>query len=91
MKYVDEQGILSDNQFGFHSGSNCEQMLVKFFHLIFKTLDDRKCNLVNGTFLNFSSVFDKVDHNLLLTKLHSMGIRDSLLCKDYIKQYSVIY
>ena len=76
---MDEQGILSDNQFGFRSGRNCEQMLVKFFHLLCKTLDDRKCNLVDGIFLDFSSAFDKVDHNLLLTKLHSMGIRGFLL------------
>ena len=79
MKYVDEQGILSHNQFCFRSGRNFEQMLVKFFHLLCKTLDDRKCNLVDGIFLDFSSAFDKVDYNLLLTKLHSMGIRDFLL------------
>ena len=42
MKYVDEHDILSDNQFGFHNGRNCEQMLEKFFHLVCKTLDDRK-------------------------------------------------
>ena len=59
------EGILSDNQFGFRSGRNCEQMLVKFFHLLCKTLDDRKCNLVDGIFLDFSrTAFDKVDHNL---------------------------
>ena len=38
-----------------------------------------KCNLVDGIFLDFSSAFDKVDHNLLLSKLHSLGIRGSLL------------
>ena len=88
MKYVDEQGILSDNQFGFRSGSNCEQMLVKFFNSLCKTLDDRKCNLVDGIFLNFSSAFDKVDHNLLLTKLHSMGIRGVRLqwIQDFLSQ-----
>ena len=31
------------------------------------------------SFLDFSSAFDKVDHNLLLRKLHSLGFRDSLL------------
>ena len=79
MAYVDEHGILSDNQFGFRSGRNCEQMLVKLFHLLCKSLDDRNCNLVDGIFLDFSSAFDKVDHNILLKKLHSLGIRSSLL------------
>ena len=79
MNYVNENGILSDNQFGFRSGRNCEQMLSKFFHLLSKSLDDRKCWLVDGIFLDFSSAFDKVDHNLLLGKLHSMGIRGQLL------------
>lgn len=79
MNYVEGHDILSDNQFGFRNGRNCEQMLVKLFHLLCKTLDDRKCNLVDGIFLDFSSAFDKVDHNLLLSKLHSMGIRGFLL------------
>ena len=79
IKYADEYDILSDNQFGFRNGRNCEQMLVKFFHHVCKSLDDRKCNLVDGIFLDFSSAFDKVDHNLLLSKLHSLGIRGSLL------------
>ena len=30
-------------------------------------------------FLDFSSAFDKVDHNLLLSKLQSLGFRGSLL------------
>ena len=88
MKYVNEHGILSDNQFGFQSGRNCKQMLIKFFHLICKTSDDRVCNLVDGIFLDFSSAFDKVDHNLLLTKLHSIGIRGFLLqwIQDFLSQ-----
>ena len=32
IKYADEHDILSDNQFGFRNGRNCEQMLVNFFH-----------------------------------------------------------
>ena len=42
IKYADEHDILSDNQFGFWNGRNCEQMLVKFFHHVCKSLDDRK-------------------------------------------------
>ena len=41
-----------------------------------------------GIFLDFSSAFDKVDHNLLLTKLHSMGIRGFFLqwIQDFLSQ-----
>ncbi len=79
MSYINENNVLSDNQFGFRSGRNCEQMLSKFFHLLSKSLDSQKCNLVDGVFLDFSSAFDKVDHNLLLRKLHSLGFRGSVL------------
>ena len=52
-----------------------------FFHLVSKSLDDRKCNLVDGVFLDFSSAFslDKVDHNILLKKLHSLWLRGPFL------------
>ena len=79
MDYINENNILSDDQFGFRRGRNCEQMLSKFFHVLSKSLDNRNCNLIDGVFLDFSSAFDKVDHNLLLRKLHSLGFRDSLL------------
>ena len=77
--YINENDILSDNQFGFRKGRNCEQMLSKFFHLLSQSLDARSCNLVDGVFLDFSSAFDRVDHNLLLIKLHSLGFRGPLL------------
>ena len=88
---------MSKNQFGFRSGRNCEQLLVKFFRFCNESFlqrivfDDRKCNLVDGIFLDFSSAFDTVDHNLLLTKLHSMGIRGFLLqsyqwIQDFLSQ-----
>ena len=54
-------------------------ILVQLFDLLSKTHDDQKCNLEDGIFLDFISAFDEVDHNILLLKLHSMGITGFLL------------
>ena len=80
LSYLDEHDILLDNQFGFRHGRSCEQLLAKFYHFLSCNLDNSKdCNLVDGTFLDFSSAFDRVDHKVLLEKLHSYSIRGNLL------------
>ena len=38
LRYAHEHDILSDNQFGFRNGRNCEQMIVKFFTMFVNPL-----------------------------------------------------
>ena len=57
MDYINENNILSDDQFGFRRGRNCEQMLSKFFHILSKSLDNRNCNLIDGVFFRFQFSF----------------------------------
>ena len=57
-------------------------MLSKF---IYKNLSASNPTIV--TFLDYSKAFDTVDHNILLSKLHNMGIRGVciLLIRNYLQ------
>ena len=95
MQFLDENNILGTNQFGFRPGRNCELMLSKVHHLISSSLDSSSCNLVDAVFLDFSSAFDRVPHNKLISKLHKLGIRGNILIwiQDFLwmRQQRVVF
>jgi len=57
MKHLEDQNILSDNQFGFRSKHCCESQLFVSINDITKEIDG---NLLNVAILDFSKAFDKV-------------------------------
>ncbi len=71
-------------QFGFLRGKSTTSQLLHVLQDIHKALENR--SQVDVVYLDFAKAFDKVRHNLLLTKLHKFGIRGELLCwlKDYL-------
>ena len=72
--------ILSNNQYWFQNGRNCEHILAKFYNFFGSNLDNSKdCNLVDGIFLEFSAAFERVDHSGLFHKIHNYGIRGNML------------
>ena len=83
VNHLEKNHLLYKHQHGFLKGRSCLTQLLKHIDTILH-------NLLNGhdtdsIYLDFSKAFDKVDHNILLSKLYSYGIRGKLLA--WIKCY----
>lgn len=75
--------LISDYQHGFISGRSTTTNLTGYTQFILKAMNDG--NQVDSIYTDFSKAFDKVDHKLLLFKLHKYGFDGSIL--QWIESY----
>ena len=76
-EYLDNFKILASNQFGLKKLNSSYMALMTLMDKLITSLE--KKNHVIGIFLDFSIVFDTVDHSILLRKLSHYGIRGNSL------------
>jgi hypothetical protein len=62
-----------ESQHGFRKGKSTSRALVNFLEDVYKTLDNKEVYV--GLFLDLCKAFDMVNHNILLQKLDTYGIR----------------
>ena len=82
-KYLKDQNILYNNQFGFRTGHSTEHAIAQLIDQIYKAFEKNKYTL--GVFIDLPKAFDTVDNSILLRKLELYGIIDRN--HEWIKSY----
>ena len=80
---MDTNEFFTNDQFGFRPGRSTEDQLLLTYNDVFKWLDQGLT--VDLTLFVFSKASDVVCHDILITKLYSLGIRGRVL--DWINSF----
>ena len=66
--HLNEQNILCKEQYGFQAGKSCETQLIITINDFANCLNEN--SQINCIFLDFSKVFDRVQHNRLYSRVN---------------------
>jgi len=69
---------MDPNQFGFIPDSSTTFVLISMLHHWFEATDGTGAH-VRAALLDCKKAFDLVDHNLLIAKLHSLGVKPTVV------------
>ncbi len=71
--FLNKHDTFSNCQHGFRKSKSTETAIFSFLKDVASSLDQNEATI--GIFLDLSKAFDVIDHNILLSKLPSYGIR----------------
>ena len=77
ISYLTANNLHIPQQSGFRRGHSTEKALLNVIDVITSTLNTKNCCQL--VMLDISSVFDTLDHKILLSRLHLLGVRDLAL------------
>ncbi len=88
VNHLEINKLITDAQFGFQRRLSPEQNIIHLTNFVTEALNENKFCI--GIFLDLQKAFDVVPHEILLKKLHNLGIRDTPLkwFKSYLQNRS---
>jgi retron-type reverse transcriptase len=81
--FVDKHNLLSENQYGFRNKRSTCAALIELIDQITNSIDKNKTTI--GIFIDLRKAFDTINHELLLKKLDTYGIRG--IVNGWVKSY----
>ena len=81
--YLETNKLLTGRQHGFRSGRSTLTQLLNHFDMIYEGLVDGKDT--DSIYLDYAKAFDRVDHELLISKLERYGFHPSLI--NWVKSF----
>lgn len=90
---ITSKGLFIDEQFGFRAQHSCPQLVHRITEHIITGLSRPRPRGTGALFFDVAKAFDKVWHNGLVYKLHSMGVPDGLvhIIRDYLTDRTFRY
>ena len=77
VNHLESNHLICQNQHGFRKHRSCLTQLLSHIDIILQNyLNNSETDVI---YLDYAKAFDKVDHQILLNKLYSYGIRGKLL------------
>ena len=81
--FLSDHNIFYNLQFGFRAKHSTNHALLDIVEQVKISLDNKK--FACGIFVDFQKAFDTVNHNILISKLNTYGVRG--LANNWLRSY----
>ena len=87
IRFLNINQIIYKHQYGFRAGHSTSHSVLHLTDEIYKALNQKPSGKTLTIFIDLKKAFDTVDHEILLKKMSTYGIRDSanLWFKNYLR------